>query len=277
MIFEIYNPEPPFDQFIDNMVYFKGYDPGHAFEKIVPDGSINIVMELDNIERYVLDNDTFEKKRKFTGTWLSGVIRDYITISVIPDSEMFVVRFKPGGTFPFLNLPINEITNSIEDAENYFGKSITELRNTLLQDSSPHEKFTAGIDWLNSQYDESKKPEDFIFTAVNKIKDDPTFENNKLNELIDESGYSKKQFIHLFKKYVGLTPKVFQRIVRFNEILTKIQNKEKVSWASISNDCGYFDQAHFIKEFKHFCGINPQEHIEQQKNNERTNFFPQQR
>lgn len=59
----------------------------------------------------------------------------------------------------------------------------------------------------------------------------------------------------------SLTPKIYQRILRFNEILPKIRDKEQTAWAEVAYPCGYSDQSHFIKEFSHFSGFNPQEFI----------------
>ena len=85
---------------------------------------------------------------------------------------------------------------------------------------------------------------------------------------------SQKHLIHLFKKYIGLTPKWYQRILRFNDLLKQIQNKENIAWADIAYRCGYTDQSHFIKEFKHFSGFNPREFIKKEFHQDKPNFFP---
>ncbi|MCB1025494.1 MAG: helix-turn-helix transcriptional regulator, partial [Acidobacteria bacterium] len=129
-------------------------------------------------------------------------------------------------------------------------------------------------DWLIENFDRAKIPRAAIVSSIQKIKSDPKFQQNNLQQLIDESGYSQKQFISLFKEYVGIAPKYFQRIIRFSEILAKIHADEKLSWTEISYDCGFYDQAHFIKEFQHFCGVNPKTHLENPLIDERVNFFP---
>jgi len=75
--------------------------------------------------------------------------------------------------------------------------------------------------------------------------------------------------------HFGLTPKVFHRIFRFNEILKQLQGKQHLVWAQIAYEFGYSDQSHFIKEFKEFSGFNPQEFINSEYHrDEETNFFP---
>jgi methylphosphotriester-DNA--protein-cysteine methyltransferase len=82
--------------------------------------------------------------------------------------------------------------------------------------------------------------------------------NTPLPILIKKAGYSQKHIIHLFKKYVGITPKYFQRIFRFNQALHALHRAipNQTNWSDIYA-IDYFDQAHFIKEFNHFTGASP--------------------
>lgn len=274
MIIKQFEPSEKFQKYIENLIYFEGYTPEHSIEKIVPDGSMNLIFELDGFLRHVFDNETLEPKLDFTKVWFSGVHRNLINISTHKNSSMFVIRFKPAGGYPFLTKPAYEFTDSVIPAEQIFGENIFELRNALLESEDADEKNEITERWLNGIFDESKTPKEAIYTSVKKIITDPHFQQNNLAELIEGSGYSQKQFISLFKEYVGIAPKYFQRIIRFNEILAKIHADEKLSWTEISYDCGFYDQAHFIKEFQHFCGVNPEAHLENPLIDERVNFFP---
>ena len=274
MILNQFEPQEKFEKYVESLVYFKGYTPEHSIEKIVPDGSINLIFELDGFLRHVFDNETLAPKLDFTRVWFSGVHRNLINISTHKDSSMFVVRFKPAGAYPFLRKSVSKFTDTVLPAEDVFGDEIFEIRDAILAASGPEDKKKIVDDWLNEKFDETKTPKDAIYTSIQKIINDPHFQENNLAELIEESGYSQKQFINLFKEYVGVAPKYFQRIVRFNEILVKIHADEKLSWTEISYDCGFYDQAHFIKEFQHFCGVNPETHLENPLIDERVNFFP---
>ena len=274
MILNQFEPAKKFEKYIESLVYFKGYTPEHSIEKIVPDGSINLIFELDGFVRHVFDNETLAPKHDFTKVWFSGVHRNLINISTHKDSSMFVVRFKPAGVYPFLPKPTSEFTDTVLPAEDVFGDEIFEIRDAILEADEAENKRQVAQKWLSGRFDETKIPKEAIYTSIQKIINDPHFHENNLSELIEESGYSQKQFISLFKEYVGVAPKYFQRIVRFTEILAKIQKGEKLSWTEISYDCGFYDQAHFIKEFQHFCGVNPQTHLENPIVDERVNFFP---
>ena len=72
----------------------------------------------------------------------------------------------------------------------------------------------------------------------------------------NQIGLSERRFIQVFAEQVGLTPKLF-RVKRFQKVLRQITRSESINWMQIALSCGYFDQAHFIHDFRAFSGINP--------------------
>ena len=108
-------------------------------------------------------------------------------------------------------------------------------------------------------------------TFIERLQKDPV---TNLKKIIGSYPATQKQLIEHFKKYVGLTPKYYHRILRFNEILKKINEMEKISWTEVAFSCDYSDQSHFIKEFFLFSGFNPQEYLKREFTKEMTNFFP---
>ena len=74
-----------------------------------------------------------------------------------------------------------------------------------------------------------------------------------------DTGFSHTRFIQLFREQVGLTPKLFARIQRFNALIARVENGLAVNWAELAADCGYFDQAHLIRDFRQFAGVTPRE------------------
>jgi AraC-like DNA-binding protein len=73
----------------------------------------------------------------------------------------------------------------------------------------------------------------------------------------DTIGLSAKRFIERFEREVGVTPKRYCRIRRFQHALTLSHHDRRVDWTRVAMDCGYFDQAHFIHDFRSFSGITP--------------------
>jgi AraC-like DNA-binding protein len=77
----------------------------------------------------------------------------------------------------------------------------------------------------------------------------------------EQIGLSPKRFIQVFRDETGFTPKVFCRIRRFHRALDRMEGRKNVEWANVALDCGYFDQAHFIHDFRAFSGINPSAYL----------------
>ena len=79
--------------------------------------------------------------------------------------------------------------------------------------------------------------------------------------MTDAIGLSAKRFIERFKIEVGLTPKRYCRVRRFQRALALANRGRRVDWTGVALDCGYFDQAHFIHDFRSFAGLTPTEYL----------------
>jgi methylphosphotriester-DNA--protein-cysteine methyltransferase len=94
----------------------------------------------------------------------------------------------------------------------------------------------------------------------------------RVRRVADSLGFSHKHFIALFRDAVGLTPKRFSRVRRFQQTLTGINAGQRVDWAEVALDAGYYDQAHFVHDFKAFSGLKPSEYLT--RRNGEVNFVP---
>ena len=106
---------------------------------------------------------------------------------------------------------------------------------------------------------------------VERLQAEPA---SKLKEIISSYSGTQKHLISQFKKFIGIPPKHFQRILRFNDVFAQMQADQFLSWSDIANLCGYSDQSHFIREFKNFSGFNPESYLSQEFEDDVTNFFP---
>lgn len=272
MIFETQIPQPPLDEYLEPFIYFKHFKPDHSIERVVPDGGIYLIFELDGFTRHTYDTETGEPNNTFTKVWISGMHKNYISISAHQDSSMLVVQFKAGGAKPFLPFPTCDLNNKVVPAEEVFGNAILDLQSNLVSAESHLEKFNLIQKYfLKIGNFESTSADKMVAEMCDVIKQNS---HAKLKEIVAKSEYSQKQAIHLFKQKVGLNPKSYQRIIRFNEILPQIMEKKSIAWNTICSDCGYYDQSHFIKEFKQFSGYNPKEFLNEHSDFETTNFFP---
>ncbi|MFD2587189.1 DUF6597 domain-containing transcriptional factor [Croceitalea marina] len=271
MIFESHHIEQPLLDYIESIFYYRGYRPEHSIERVVPTGHIFLIIELDGIERHTYDSKTLEPNGSFKNAWVSGMQKKFLSISAHQNSEMLVVQFKPGGAYPFLHKPIYQLNNLVVDANTLFGGSILELREQVLETKAVIGKFKLIENWLVDKFGYDKVPDLNLVSILNQLSANPISEGNNI---VSTYPKTQKHLISQFKKYFGLTPKIFHRVFRFNEILKQIQNKQHLLWSQIAHEFGYSDQSHFIKEFKEFSGFNPQEFLQADYNKGEPNFFP---
>ena len=253
------------------MFHFKDFVPDHSMERVVPTGHVFIIFELDGFARNTFDNDTLKPISTFTKVWISGMHKNHISISAHQKSEMFVIQFKPFGAYPFFHFPIQELNEKILPAKEIFGDEILELREEILSKKTSEEKFKMAEKWLVDIFQQDKIPSPELLNVLEKLQTESV---SNFSKVIEDYSKTQKHLIDQFKKYVGLTPKFYQRILRFNEILQQIHQSEKIEWSQVAYQCEYADQSHFIKEFKHFSGLNPQKFIQQEFHKDEPNFFP---
>jgi AraC-like DNA-binding protein len=99
----------------------------------------------------------------------------------------------------------------------------------------------------------------FISYAVDQIMHRPA--EITMEHLARKVGYSGKHLIRIFRDHVGLPPKAFLRIMRFQKTVLEIENHKQPDWTSVAHESGYYDQAHFISDFRHFSGFTPRQYL----------------
>lgn len=271
MIFETHDSSPPFNSLIESIFHFKGFQPDHSIERVIPTGHVFVIFELDDMERHTFDNDTLKSNASYRSAWVSGVHRNYISISAHQDSEMFVIQFRAFGARPFLHLPMDQIADKVVAGSDILNGELLQLREDIATVATSADKFAVADSWLESRYQEGLVAPQSIVEVVNLLQTQPA---SKFNEIIAGIAGTQKHLISQFKKFIGITPKQFQRVVRFNDVFVQMQNDQFLSWSDIAHRCGYSDQSHFIREFKHFSGFNPESFLKNKVEGDADNFFP---
>lgn len=257
---------------IESMFHFRDFVPDHAVERVVPTGHVFLIFELDGMVRSTFDNQTLAPTGEFTRAWVSGVHRNFISISAHARSEMLVVQFAIGGAYPFLHRPVAALNDTVVGAEQVFGPEIFQLRDRLLRGDNSEAKFEIALQWLAGRIDPALTPPAELISVVDALQATPFDKVGPASK-----GYSKtqKHLIDQFKRYVGPTPKYLQRILRFNAVVQQLQAKESVVWADLAVSCGFSDQSHFVREYRLFSGYQPSEFVRKNHHNaDATNFFP---
>lgn len=271
MLLTPHQPPKPLAPYVGDIFHYEQFVPDHSIERVVPTGNLYILFELDNQPRHTYDAETLKPNGTYTGVWIYGMHRNHISISAATDSSMLAVQFKPCGSHPFLHVDVSLLNELIVPVQDVIGEELLGLRKEMLSVGSAAHCFELIDQWLLKRFDERRCPPPELLEFIESLRQAPA---TALKQLVEAYPASQKTLIDQFKQYVGLTPKYFQRILRFTDLLQRIREKETLPWADIAHECGFTDQSHFIREFRHFSGFNPGEYIDRCYDKTDPNFFP---
>lgn len=216
----------------------------------------------------------------------SGKVKDFVRFNftgqikqhqyVITSSlSMVYVLFRPYGAYRLLGIPQDLLTNECTSLNTLLGHQINEVL-TKIEDN-PHDHLNVLHileEWLLMQLalNTDKHSDRTSFICQKIIEHHGALSIKELNRL---SCMSKSSMENRFKEQVGLSPKMFSRIVRFNQAYKQIQNPKQADWIEIVERFDYFDQSHFIHEFKRFFGYTPsQKHLSTQNSDNFGLIYP---
>jgi AraC-like DNA-binding protein len=255
-------PQPPLSKFVDLFWFYDGYSPGpHSKERLMPDGSIELVINLKQDESRIYDRENLDKYARLPGALLCGPHSSFFVIDTAQQASVIGIHFKPGGAFPFFKMPASELRNQHVSLEDLWGHETELLRERLLAAQTPQKKIQVLEQCLLDQAFKPLERHRAVDCALGLFRNIHTAP--AIADLADHIGISSRRFIQLFSNEVGLTPKLFARVRRFQQILQQIRSGTGFSWVEMAASCGYFDQAHFIHDFKEFSGINPTAYLAQ--------------
>lgn len=253
-----YRPRPPLDRFVEALWLWDGYVQPHAKERILPDGSMQIVVNLTEDRIPLYDAATGEQRTATRGVLLCGPRTAYSVIDTSSQLAVFGFHFRPGGMLPFLRMPLDELHDREVGLDDLWGRVADELRQRLLEASTPAAKFVAAEQYLVERAVRGFERHRAVAFALGQLCAAP---ERSITEVCDETGLSSRRFIELFRQQIGVTPKAFARVLRFQRAVRTIGGAgPELDWAGLAAECGYYDQAHFIHDFRGFSGMTPVEY-----------------
>lgn len=270
MILKTHIPKVPLSQFVDHFIYYEGYHPEHSIDRFLPDGNTEIIIDFDDGPQHIYDNQTLKEIQACHHVWASGVRTEFITIPSGKHAAMFIISFKKGMAYPFFPVPMNEMSDRVVDADLLWGNDFAILRERLWEATDINLKFETAEKFLLKHFQGRFGLNPAVQYALLEIIRRPDQIN--LARMNQNIGYSQKHFIAMFKGQVGIAPKAYLKIIRFQKAISEIEERKEINWAIISQDCGFYDQAHFINDFKFFSGFTPEEYV--RRKNGVLNYVP---
>lgn len=225
-----------------------------AKQRIYPRGCIDLVFHYGQPFLFRKRNESFALEPRSV---VCGQQMNYYDLSPSGKTGMVYVMFRPFGAGMFFKVPMNEIANQNVAFECLANKEAFEIEDKILNATCIRERVTIIEDFLIEKLIQNNNDARQIVCVLNKI-----FQRKgqiSIKQLAETACLSIKQFERKFSGLIGLNPKQFLRIVRFQNVLQMKKNRHNDNLTSLALESGYYDQSHFINDFRLITGLTPKE------------------
>jgi AraC-like DNA-binding protein len=270
MRYSSHQPAWPLGDFIQNFWHCANV-PSDTLVRVLPSGTIELVVNLSEDEVRTYDSARPDRYRRFPGIVVSGTYAGALDLDPMQHATIMGVHFRPGGAFAFFGAAVAEFANSHLALEALWGRPATELRERLCAAATPQKRFQILEEALKSRL--RWLPE---HPAVSLALDifGPAGIGDSVRAAAERVGLSQRRLIQLFTAQVGLTPKLFCRVLRFQHARAFVDQAATLNWGQMALACGYYDQSHFIHDFQEFSGLSPTDYLFQRSSRLLRNHVP---
>lgn len=170
----------------------------------------------------------------------------------------FSVKFKPGGFYPFANVPVSTFTDTTTSFQDVFGADVKPLEEAIFAQEDEDGMKRIVEAFLHGRRPARDENVESVNKIINAIIEHP--EITRVDEIVSRFNLNKRRLQRLFQQYVGVSPKWVIKRYRLHEAAERLAGGKEVDWTRLALDLEYFDQAHFIKDFKAIVGKTPAEY-----------------
>ena len=249
------DPHPLLKCYIDKIWLFEssGKMPVDDLKLVVPNGHIKLSIAFRNGIVAAINRKRFISKEQNIS--LTGLVDVPVILDVDEDvaTGTIVVEFNPQGAYRFFRISLNEIKNQIHPLTDVLGTVAKQLEEHISNVESTEGKVALLQQFLLNQF--KQQAEDSIFeycvAKITSLKGKIT-----VKELEKKTGYSSRWLNMKFKDKLGISPKNLSTIIRFNQYYNAVANNNEMDFMQNAFYDHYYDQSHFLKEFKRFTGLS---------------------
>ena len=228
---------------------------------ILPDGCVDMCFILgDDIKRYTTDHFFVIQPRQM----LLGQITEQFYIEPTGYVNTFAIRFYPYGFANFIDLPLNELGNKETPLNKLFGDEKAEqLSQKIIQAKTTNERIDIIERFLFDRLNDQATIDNIVKSTIDTMF--LSKGSKPLNIILKNDLTKRRQLERKFTKQIGISPKQLGKVIRLQATLKMLLNQTTETLTDIAYECEYYDQAHFIKDFKEFTGITPKEFLTDDK------------
>ena len=248
-----YKPCEGLQPFVE--VYWEGSFNSNATDllslQIIPNGCLELIFHLNDLHCDLQKHSIWSQTPDYMiiGMYLQPYevqFRDYVNV--------FAIRFKPEGIYNVFGVPASTLKERFEDMSMVFGSDFRDFCHRLKEEKSTAARIKRAENFLLKNLMSNKIDLNYVNQAAELMRN---IKGLKIEDLTSQVFISQRQLEREFKKKVGISPKHYLRIMRLNEVFRLLNENQTIDLTSVAYHCGYFDQAHFINDFKSITGIKP--------------------
>lgn len=226
------------------------YSGSKNAEPVLPDGCPEIVFNLsDRFLRLHKAHDELQPTALF-----AGQMSHSISIRPTGNVRLFGIRFQPAGAFPLVRFPLSEITDRIIDLTSVC-RNGEEVESRINEARSFVERVSIFESFFGAAVAARNNTDPIAAYATETIVEGRGLDS--ISSISAQVGVSDRRLERRFKRAVGVSPKTFSRIVRFQAVVNAVQLSQTPNLLDTALSFGYYDQSHLIRDFKEFSGDSP--------------------
>lgn len=221
----------------------------------IPIGMAEIVITIDDGDYDINVNGQWYP---LPNRLVCGVYNDKVIWRAKGATRKFGIRLKPETLHTLFKAPSSVLYTDYTDFENIVGNNTNRFVEQLAEAPDAATLISRAEAFLQSQLNKHKEENNYLIEAVKLIRSSKG--SISVDEICKSVYVSPRQLQRSFQEKMGLSPKAYQRLIRFRNVYRDMQSLKTVGgWAGLSYNLGYADQAHLIREFKEFTGFMPTE------------------
>ncbi len=253
-------PPPPLSRFVEYIWLQEGPAPSHPLERIVPSGTSELVIALDDAPLRTADREGGVLESVGSALYCGAQSSPFV-IDTQSQGLLIGVHFKPGGACPFCSPPAVELRTARVGLCELWGGAAAVLCQDLAAASTAAARFGLLDNTLLARAARPLARHPAVAYGIGAL--DGAEGAVTVAAVTEKTGLSGRRFIELFDREVGLTPKLFARVRRLQAVLLRLQDPGDAAWVEVALAHGYFDQAHMIRDFQQFTGLAPTAYLVQ--------------
>jgi AraC-like DNA-binding protein len=225
-------------------------------ERVLPTGRMHVAFRLSGDPLRVFE-DADDRLGQLAGDAVVGGARDvhYIRDESRPAWSVGA-QLRPGAAEAFFGVPADELAGRHTPLDDLWGRDVVWMREQLLEAPMLHQRIDRLESILTARLSMRRDLHPAVLSALERLR-----AASSIRHIVHASGYSHRTLISIFRRSVGLTPKQYSRVLRFQRVLEMVAGARGVpSLVDVAMAAGYSDQAHFSREFRAFAGVTPTEY-----------------